>query len=113
MNDETTPSFHDEILHLNEIKAQLEEALQEAKDSVEHIDDEYTDTRRYMIQHRGEIDPHELLQNEMALKRIDNRGAVAVKFLDRLVKLKESPYFARVDFREADEETPCAFYIGR
>lgn len=108
-----TPVFSDEITHLDEIKCKLDEAIKHANDSVEHIDDEYMDTKRYMVQHRGEIDPHEMFQNELALKQIDHRGAFAVEIRDKLIKLKDSPYFARIDFREAAEETPCSIYIGR
>ena len=108
-----TPTFHDEIEHLNEINEKLGEAIKQAYSSVEHIDDEYMDTKRYMVQHRGEIDPHEMFQNELALKQIDHRGGFAVETRDKLIKLKESPYFARIDFREKDEEMPSPFYIGR
>ncbi|MEA4941633.1 MAG: 3'-5' exonuclease [Oscillibacter sp.] len=107
------PAFPDEISHLDEIEGRLDEAIKQANDSVEHIDDEYTDTKRYMVQHRGEIDPHEMFQNELALKQIDHRGAFAVEMRDKLIKLKDSPYFARIDFREAAEEAPNSVYIGR
>lgn len=108
-----TPTFHDEIEHLKEINEKLGEAIKQAYSSVEHIDDEYMDTKRYMVQHRGEIDPHEMFQNELALKQIDQRGAFAAQTRDKLIKLKESPYFARIDFRVKDEEMPSPFYIGR
>lgn len=108
-----TPAFPDEILHLHEINEKLDEAIKQANSSIEYLDDEYTDTKRYMVQHRGEIDPHEMFQNELALKQIDQRGAFAVEIRDKLIKLKDSPYFARIDFRETAEETPCPFYIGR
>jgi len=108
-----TPAFSDEIAHLNEIEEKLDEAIKQANDSVAHIDAEYTDTKRYMVQHCSEIDPHEMFQNELALKQIDHRGAFAVEIRDKLIKLKDSPYFARIDFREAAEETPYSVYIGR
>lgn len=108
-----TPAFPDEILHLNEINEKLNEAIKQANSTVEHLDDEYTGTKRYMVSHRGEIDPHEMFQNELALKQIDQRGAFAVEIRDKLIKLKDSPYFARIDFQEANEETPRPFYIGR
>ncbi len=107
------PAFPDEITHLDDIKGKLDNAVKQAHDSVGHIDQEYMDVKRYMVQHRGEIDPHEMFQNEMALKRIDKRGAIAAEIRDKLAKLLDSPYFARIDFRETAKETPAAFYIGR
>lgn len=107
------PAFPDEIAHLDDIKGKLNGAIKQANDSVEQIDQEYMDFKRYMVQNRGEIDPHEMFQNELVLKRIDHRGACAVEMRDKLAKLLDSPYFARMDFREASQETPAAFYIGR
>lgn len=107
------PLFPDEIAHLNEIIERLVEAIKQASNSVQNLDAEYTDAKRYMVQNRGEIDPHEMFQNELALKQIDQRGAFTAQTRDKLIKLKDSPYFARIDFEEADEEIPCSFYIGR
>ena len=52
-----------------------------------------------------------MFQNELALRQIDGSGAFAVKERNRLARLKEAPYFARVDFR-ADGEEVAAHYIG-
>jgi DNA helicase-2/ATP-dependent DNA helicase PcrA len=108
-----TPAFPDEIAHLKDIKGKLDAAIKQAHDSVGQFDKDYMDTKRYMVQYRGEIDPHEMFQNELALKQLDNQGAFAVKIRDKLTKLLDSPYFARIDFREASQETPAPFYIGR
>lgn len=108
-----TSAFPDEIAHLEDIRFKLAEAIKQANDSVEEIEKEYMASKRYMVQYRGEIDPHEMFQNELALKQIDNSGAFAVKIRDKLLKLLDSPYFARIDFQEVSQETPAAFYIGR
>lgn len=108
-----TPVFPDEIEHLAEIKKKLIDAVKQAGKSVEQIDEEYMDTKLYMVENRGEIDPHEMFQNEMALKRIDSRGALAVENRDKLIKLLDSPYFARLDFQQESQKTSTAFYIGR
>lgn len=107
------PAFPDEIAHLEYIREKLEEAVRQADDAVEKYDQEYMDTKRYIVEHGGELDPRELFQNELALNRIDNLGAFAAGIRARLVKLLDSPYFARIDFREAAQETPAVFYIGR
>nr|WP_242871742.1 UvrD-helicase domain-containing protein [Acetanaerobacterium elongatum] len=109
------PAFPDELIHLDDIKQKLNDALKQANDTVGHIDKEYTATQQYMVQNRGEIDPHEMFQNRLALKQIDNRGALAVKSKNKLLKLIDSPYFARIDFLEEASElpAPAVFYIGR
>ncbi len=54
-----------------------------------------------------------MLQNELLLKQTDRTGAFAVEMQDRIVKLKDSPYFARIDFKEEEEEEGQPYYIGR
>lgn len=109
--DEITPSFPDEILHFTEIKRKLEDAIQKADDSVERHDKDYMDAKRYMVENRGEIDPHEMFQNELLLKQIDHIGTVSVTARDRLINLSDSPYFARIDFDDGNET--LVTYIGR
>ncbi|WRS28949.1 3'-5' exonuclease [Oscillospiraceae bacterium MB08-C2-2] len=105
--------FPDEILHLEETNRKLDDALKEADADVGRLDGEYMEFKRYMVENRGEIDPHEMFQNELALNRIDNTGAFAVGMREKIAKLKESPYFSRIDFQEATAEESTAYYIGR
>lgn len=51
-----------------------------------------------MVDYRGEIDPHEMFQNELLLRQTDRTGAFSAEVQNQLAKLKESPYFARIDF---------------
>lgn len=92
-------SFPDEVAYLEAMNEKLDAAVQEADNNVEKVDKEYMEAKRYMADYRGEIDPHEMFQNELALKQVDRAGAFAVGIWERLVKLRESPYFARIDFR--------------
>lgn len=105
--------FPDEVTHLKTVMAKLDIALQQAKDSLAQMDNDYREAKRYMADYRGEIDPHEMFQNELALKQLDRTGAFAADMLNRLVKLKESAYFARLDFREKDSQAASIHYIGR
>lgn len=113
MSDYPSIPFPDELAHLEQVNARLSDALEQAEASVRRADREYTDTKKYMADYRGEIDPHEMFQNELLLKQTDRTGAFAVEMRDRLAKLKDSPYFARIDFREENEEEGQPCYIGR
>lgn len=104
--------FPDEIAHLEDINHQLDNALNDAEADVERIDREYMDMKRYMAGYRGEIDPHEMFQNELGLRQIDRTGAFAVEVRDKVAKLKDSPYFARIDFRTEPAGVVDIFYIG-
>lgn len=112
-NSQIAVPFPDEEEHLDEISAKLEDALREADTSVDRLDKDYMDLKLYMVQNRGDIDPHEMFQNELALNRIDHSGAFAVSVRDKIAKLKDSPYFARIDFTPQDEQEASPYYIGR
>ncbi|MDD4843959.1 MAG: ATP-binding domain-containing protein [Anaerotignum sp.] len=105
--------FPDEVAHLAMMNEKLDAAVQAANDNVKKIDKEYADVKRYMADYRGEIDPHEMFQNELALKQIDRTGAFAVGIWEKVAKLKESPYFARIDFQTKDDSEAIKHYIGR
>ncbi len=110
-NKEVTTIFPDEILHFTKIMKMLEDAIQNADDTVDRHDKAYRDTKQYMVENRGEIDPHEMFQNELLLKQIDHIGSVSVSARDRLIKLSDSPYFARIDFK--DNTGTFITYIGK
>lgn len=113
MKDNDIELLTEEAEHLARTQVMLAEALTRAQQSLDQIDQDYMDAKRYMAQYRGEIDPHEMFQNELALQQIDYSGAFAVDVRNRLARLNESPYFGRIDFKELDENEAEAFYIGR
>ena len=61
----------------------------------ERMNQDYMDAKRYMADYRGELDSHEMFQNELALRQIDHTGAFAAGVWEKFSKLKGSPYFAR------------------
>lgn len=105
--------FPDEIVHLIDINNKLEDAFKKAENLVGKLDRDYMEAKMYMVKNRGEIDPHEMFQNEQSLKQIDNYGAFMVKVRDKIDKIKDSPYFARIDFRLKDMDDEYKYYIGR
>jgi DNA helicase-2/ATP-dependent DNA helicase PcrA len=49
----------------------------------------------------------------LALNQIDQSGAFAVSVRNKIDKLRDSPYFARIDFTPQDEQEALTYYIGR
>lgn len=105
--------FPEEQIHLAQTLEWLEEAFAEAGENADRLEQEYREAKRYMADNRGEIDPHEMFQNELLLKQTDRTGAFAAGVRDRIARLKESPYFARIDFREDGSPGDEIYYIGR
>lgn len=104
--------FPEEIRHLEAVAGRLDAALKATEDRVGLADEQYMETKRYMVENRGEIDPHEMFQNELALKQLDRKGAFTVGVREKLARLKASPYFARIDFQYENEEGTEKYYIG-
>ncbi len=113
MREERTIPFPEELIHLEETNRKLETALLKAEEDVVRADRDYMDSKRYMADHRGEIDPHEMFQNELLLRQADRIGGISVDIRDRIAKLKDSPYFARIDFQEKGGVEAARYYIGR
>ena len=113
MKDQDTIPFPDELEHLNHTLKIIDTALTKAREDVLRLDQEYKEAKRYMADYRNEMDSHEKLQNERILNQTDRTGVFAVEVCEKMEKLKESPYFARIDFVSDGEEEAETFYIGR
>ncbi len=105
--------FPDEIQHLSDVMRKLDAALADAEENVLWLDREYTQAKQYMVDYRSEMDGHEKLQNERLLAQTDRTGVFAVELREKVAKLKDSPYFARIDFAPDGSETASPYYIGR
>ena len=113
MKNQDTIPFPDELTHLDQILKKIDTEWKIAREDVLRLDQEYRDAKRYMADYRNEMDSHEKLQNERLMNQTDRTGAFAVEVREKLEKLKESPYFARIDFVFDGEEEAETFYIGR
>ncbi|MDR2898565.1 MAG: ATP-binding domain-containing protein [Spirochaetaceae bacterium] len=109
VNTDTTIQFPDEIAHLEEINAKIDDTLRESDAGIKQIDTDYMDFKRYTMEHTS--DPHEGFQNQLLLNQVDRSGAFFVKMRNLTAQLVQSPYFARIDFQE--KESPAVTrYIG-
>ncbi|MGN1171477.1 MAG: HelD family protein [Lachnospiraceae bacterium] len=113
MKNQDTIPFPDEREHLDCTLKIIDTALEEAGEDVRRLDQEYRDAKKYMAEYRNEMDSHEKLQNERLLDQTDRTGVFSVQVREKLGKLKESPYFARIDFAADGAGETDTFYIGR
>ena len=51
--------FPEEIIRLEQIQAMLAEDVSKANQSLAEQDEAYTVSKRYMVENRGELDPHD------------------------------------------------------
>lgn len=113
MKEQDMIPFPDELTHLNQTMQIIDTALIEAREDVLKLDREYRDAKKYVADYRSEMDSHEKLQNERLLEQTDRTGVFAVEVREKIEKIKESPYFARIDFVYDGEEEAETYYIGR
>lgn len=110
---ESNIPFPEELTHLDEILVQLKEDLAQSEKDAKLHEEEYMESKRYMVQYRNEIDPKEIFQAERTLRDIELSGMLALKEQERYEKLVDSPYFSRIDFRGDEDREEKTYYIGR
>ncbi len=103
--------FPGEAEHLRALKEKIELELEEAQRSVEQLENEQKELQQYMAEHRSEGDAKEMFQAERIMGDIGTSGTSAVAYLRRVEKVKDSPFFARIDFRPLEGEA-LPYYIG-
>ena len=103
--------FPEEIAHLQRINEMVALEVKEAERSVEQMEEEQRELQQYMIDHRNEGDAKEMFQAERIMNDIGTAGGSALLHLERLKKVQNSPYFARIDFVPGDGEK-ALYYIG-
>lgn len=104
--------FPEELEHLEFVERCLDEALAAADQGVERLEGEYAQFKRYLAEYRAETDAHEQLQAENLLQQTDRAAAHTAELRAHVAMLKDSPYFARIDFA-CSGGRPASYYIGR
>lgn len=94
------------------IRKQIEEKETIVKDELLHFSKETKQFHQYLVDYKGEIDPHEMFINSRLLEQQQVAETVSGKQLIRLEKQKKNPYFTRVDFVYDGEQTAEKIYIG-
>lgn len=106
-------NMQEEEEQLRGVEAELEKEAQRLLGNSQGHSDDYHELARYMWEHQTDFDEYELTFNRLHLDRIVESGEQAKAQLYRIVKMQDSPYFARIDFLQDGETVPMQVYIGR
>lgn len=68
---------------------------------------------RYLWERKSDFDGYEEIFMRQELERAAQAGESAVLQLRRIIKMMDSPYFARIDFTEKARKEPEPIYIGK
>jgi len=105
--------FPDETRQLCSITGKLQNALKRLDAVIVNYMDEFKRSMKYLWENRNGMDPMEVFSNERSVSQLVNSGEFTARRREIIEKLIDSPYFARIDFRQPGEPESEAFYIGR
>lgn len=94
------------------IRTEIERKETSLEQEILHFTEETKQFHQYLVDYKGEIDPHEMFINSRLLNQQQLAESVSGKQLIRLEKQKQNPYFTRVDFTYMGEEAAEKIYVG-
>lgn len=104
----------DGTIFLKEITEKLNTRIRQLEEGIEKGQKEIENMHTYYWENYTEMDEYgyENYDNQQALFRQADANHERIQLKYRFEKMKDSPFFARVDFRYEDEEEAEVFYIG-
>lgn len=104
----------DGTIFLKEITEKLNTRIRQLEEGIEKGQKEIENMHTYYWENYTEMDEYgyENYDNQQALFRQADANHEKIQLKYRFEKMKDSPFFARVDFRYEDEEEAQVFYIG-
>ena len=102
----------DENKYLSLTIETIESLLGQYVDSSKVSDKDIVKHRRFLWENRTELDEIEVNENCMQVAMKEKMHAQKVNRINTLERQMESPYFARIDFKEEGEDKAESFYIG-
>lgn len=95
------------------IKQQMLSQQKLLTDSLSSASAELKQFQDYLVNYKGEIDPHEMFTNVRLQEQQVLAGSIKFQQLEKLQKQLINPYFTRVNFLFEGEVEADAIYIGR
>lgn len=95
------------------IKQQMLSQQRHLTDSLTSTSKELQQFQAYLVNYKGELDPHEMFTNVRLQEQQVLTGSIKFQQLEKLQKQLTNPYFTRVDFLFEGEDEAEAIYIGR
>jgi DNA helicase-2/ATP-dependent DNA helicase PcrA len=105
--------YPEETQYLSMITEKLQQALNDTNLMIERYQEEYKEAMKYLWEHKSDMDSMEKFSNEKSVGLLVNSGELSIRRRTVLMKLIDSPYFARIDFRFKGDTEAETFYIGR
>jgi DNA helicase-2/ATP-dependent DNA helicase PcrA len=98
--------------YLEEIKEKLTLAIRRGDAAVRQQSNELREKKQYLHEHQSGLDDADLVAAEQSINRMAFAGDLAVGQKRKLLKLLQSPYFGRIDFKPQGQAGGWPVYIG-
>ncbi len=98
--------------YLEKVKEVLLLALRREDERVRQYSDELRESKQYIYEHQSGLDEADLVAAGQSINRMAYTGESAVLRKRKLIKLGDSPYFARIDFDPEGTDDAFPVYIG-
>ncbi|MEJ7645318.1 MAG: 3'-5' exonuclease [Chryseolinea sp.] len=105
-------SEHEEREYLEEIKEKLQLTIIRVDDSVKQYSSELRENKEYLYEHQSGMDEADIVSAGQSINRMAFTGESAVARKRKLMKLWNSPYFGRIDFKGQSDAAATPIYIG-
>ncbi|MBE0486137.1 MAG: AAA family ATPase [Marinobacter sp.] len=112
MNVEPAKARSEEARQLASVRSRLERAIKEADERLQAYQDDIQSQKEYLWNSRDEMDHIEKIAARESIQQAVTTGEFVLSQRKRLVKLRQSPYFGRFDFRSQGSDQPMPVYIG-
>lgn len=106
-------NLREEEAYLEGVKEALKAEAERLAEKMHYYSDASGEHIRYCWEEQSAFDGGEERFNQMVLQRLVDSGEQTREQFRRIGKLLDSPYFARIDFREDGEPEAMKVYIGK
>jgi DNA helicase-2/ATP-dependent DNA helicase PcrA len=106
------PTEKDERDYLEEVKQKLEFSIQLVDSRARQFSEELRQKKEYIFEHQSGMDEADMVAAEQSVNRMAFSGESTVARKRKLMKLRESPYFGRIDFLAEEKQESHSIYIG-
>ena len=103
----------EEEQYLKGLTGELKQEADKLLKTTDYYSGTYQEFARYLWEEQSAFDGYEMLFNLQRSDQLADAGEKAKKQLYRICKMLESPYFARIDFRQQEEAEAMKVYIGK
>lgn len=99
-------AYHDRV------QQSLDTSLTNIEVRVRLYADDIQTQKTYLWEHKADMDHVEKISTRESIQQAVRAGESILAGKDRLLKLKQSPYFGRFDFMRQNDAQPEALYVG-